>query len=599
MSELPKASISFADLGLSAPVMKAVERVGYESPSPIQAETIPLLLAGHDLIGQAQTGTGKTAAFALPILSRLVKPGTSKKPQAIVLAPTRELAIQVAEAFQTYGKDIKGFNVLPIYGGQDMRGQLRQLERGVQVVVGTPGRVMDHLKRKSLVLSEVTSVVLDEADEMLRMGFIDDVEEILSHTSGEQQTALFSATLPDRIKQISARFLKDPKHVKIKSETKTVSNIAQHFWMVKGHEKLESLTRLLEVEEFDGMIVFVRTKGTCAELAEKLSARGYACSAINGDMNQAAREKTIKQLKGKKIDILVATDVAARGLDVERISHVINYDIPYDSEAYVHRIGRTGRAGRTGKAIMFVTNREQRLLKTIERSTNQVLTPLVLPSAEELTAQRVTKFKERVTKALPNGSEFFTKLINEICEENNTDPISVAAALAYLNQDKTPLQVKDSPQPERQSRDRNDSRERNDSHDSRKPNRERGERNDSRDRNSDQPKPSRRREEKGSDSVPMETFRLGVGHDHDVKAGDIVGAIANEIDLDSEFIGRIEINDDHSFIDLPQGMPPEIYQHLKKVRVKRNPLKINRVETDAKKPKKGADDKPKSRKPRD
>jgi ATP-dependent RNA helicase DeaD len=604
MSELPKTSVSFADLGLSAAVMKAVEKVGYESPSPIQAETIPLLLAGHDLIGQAQTGTGKTAAFALPILSRLVKPGTSKKPQAIVLAPTRELAIQVAEAFQTYGKDIKGFNVLPIYGGQDMRGQLRQLERGVQVVVGTPGRVMDHLKRKSLVLSEVTSVVLDEADEMLRMGFIDDVEEILSHTSGEQQTALFSATLPDRIKQISARFLKDPKHVKIKSETQTVSNIAQHFWMVKGHEKLESLTRLLEVEEFDGMIVFVRTKGTCAELAEKLLARGYACSAINGDMNQAAREKTIKQLKGKKIDILVATDVAARGLDVERISHVINYDIPYDSEAYVHRIGRTGRAGRTGKAIMFVTNREQRLLKTIERATKQTLTALVLPSAEELTAQRVSKFKDKVCKALPHGSAFFTKLVNEICEENNSDPIAVAAALAYLNQDKTPLQVKDSPQPERQSRersdsrDRNDSRERSDSRDSRKPNRERSERNDSRDKNSDQAQPSRRREEKASDSVPMETFRLGVGHDHEVKAGDIVGAIANEIDLDSEFIGRIEINDDHSFIDLPQGMPPEIYQHLKTVRVKRNPLKINRVETAPKKPKKSADDKPKPRKPK-
>jgi ATP-dependent RNA helicase DeaD len=476
-----------------------------------------------------------------------------------------------------------------------MRGQLRQLERGVQVVVGTPGRVMDHLKRKSLVLSEVTSVVLDEADEMLRMGFIDDVEEILSHTSGQQQTALFSATLPDRIKQISARFLKKPKHVKIKSETQTVSNIAQHFWMVKGHEKLENLTRLLEVEEFDGMIVFVRTKGTCAELAEKLLARGYACSAINGDMNQAAREKTIKQLKNKRIDILVATDVAARGLDVERISHVINYDIPYDSEAYVHRIGRTGRAGRAGKAIMFVTNREQRLLKTIERATKQTLTPLILPSAEELTAQRVAKFKDKVCKALPHGSEFFTKLINEICEENNSDPIAVAAALAYLNQDKTPLQVKDTPQPTRQSRDRNDSRDSRDSH---KPNRDRGERNNSRDRNSEQPRPSRRREEKGSDSVPMETFRLGVGHDHEVKAGDIVGAIANEIDLDSEFIGRIEINGDHSFIDLPQGMPPEIYQHLKTVRVKRNPLKINRVDSVAKKPNKRAESKSKPRKPK-
>ncbi len=553
MSDSPQ--ITFADLNLSESIVKAVKTVGYETPSPIQQQTIPLILEGHDLIGQAQTGTGKTAAFALPILSKLEQRKT-KKPQALVLAPTRELAIQVAEAFQTYGKHIKGFSVLPVYGGQEMRGQLRQLSRGVDVVVGTPGRLIDHLKRKSLDLSEVTSVVLDEADEMLRMGFIDDVEDILSHTSGDQQTALFSATLPERIKRISEKFLTDPQHVKIKAETQTVSNIAQHYWMVKGHEKLEQLTRLLEVEEFDGMIIFVRTKGTCGELAEKLLARGYTCSAINGDMNQSAREKTIAQLKSKKIDILVATDVAARGLDVNRISHVINYDIPYDSEAYVHRIGRTGRAGRSGKAIMFVTRREQRLLKTIERATKQELSPLKLPSAAELTQQRIVKFKEKVTTVLSNTDPFFTQLIEEISLENDVTPLEVAAALALLQQDKTPLQVKETPKSERFN-DRSDRGDRKSKGDSERP---------------------RNKNKKDSD-VPMETFKLAVGHEHEVKPGDIVGAIANEIDLDSEFIGRIDIRDDHSFIDLPQGMPKEVYQHLKTVKVKRNPLKINRVDS--------------------
>ena len=381
------APLLFADLGLSAPVMAAVTAVGYESPSPIQAATIPAMLAGRDVLGTAQTGTGKTAAFALPVLSNIDL--NAERPQALVLAPTRELAIQVAEAFQKYATKVPGFHVLPIYGGQSYYPQLQALKRGVHVVVGTPGRVIDHLERGSLDLSGLTTLVLDEADEMLRMGFIDDVETVLKKTPETRQVALFSATMPPAIRRIAQTYLKQPVEVTIAAKTTTSANIRQRYWWVSGMHKLDALTRILEVEPFDGMIVFARTKAATEELADKLQARGLAAAAINGDMQQAAREKTIQQLKDGKLDILVATDVAARGLDVERISHVLNYDIPYDTESYVHRIGRTGRAGRTGDAILFVTPREKGMLRAIERATRQPIEEMQLPSVEAVNDRRV------------------------------------------------------------------------------------------------------------------------------------------------------------------------------------------------------------------
>ncbi|MBG97404.1 MAG: ATP-dependent RNA helicase, partial [Cycloclasticus sp.] len=431
-------SIGFADLALSKPVMDALKRIGYEQPSPIQAEAIPHLLEGHDLIGTAQTGTGKTAAFALPLLSKLDI--TKAKPQVLVLTPTRELAIQVAEAFKTYASAMKGFHVLPIYGGQGMDAQLRQLRRGVQVVVGTPGRVMDHLRRKTLKLDDLDTIVLDEADEMLRMGFIEDVEWILEQTPPQRQVALFSATMPAPIRRVADNYLSAPKIVKIVSKTSTVERIEQSFWMVSGLHKLDALTRILEVEDFDGIIMFVRTKALTVELAEKLEARGYSASAINGDMSQALRERTIEQLKKKHIDILVATDVAARGIDVARISHVVNYDIPYDTEAYVHRIGRTGRAGRTGKAILFVAPRERRLLRAIEKATRQPINPMELPTRQQVNEKRANDFKATITQVVANKKlDFFHQLIQSYLDEHDVDPIQLAGALAYLAQKEKPL----------------------------------------------------------------------------------------------------------------------------------------------------------------
>ena len=431
-------TIGFADLALSKPVLDALKRIGYEQPSPIQAEAIPHLLEDHDLIGTAQTGTGKTAAFALPLLSKIDLKNTH--PQVLVLAPTRELAIQVAEAFKTYASEMKGFNVLPIYGGQAMDTQLRQLRRGVHVVVGTPGRVMDHLRRKTLQLDNLKTIVLDEGDEMLRMGFIDDVEWILEQTPAQRQVALFSATMPAPIRRVADKYLNAPKIVKIISKTSTVESIEQRFWMVSGLHKLDALTRILEVEDFDGIIMFVRTKALTVELAEKLEARGYSASAINGDMTQALRERTIGQLKKGQIDILVATDVAARGIDVQRISHVINYDIPYDTEAYVHRIGRTGRAGRTGKAILFVAPRERRLLRAIENATRQPIKPMDLPTRQQVNEKRSNQFKESITEALEHDNlNFFHQIIQSYLEENDVDPIQLAGALAFMAQKDKPL----------------------------------------------------------------------------------------------------------------------------------------------------------------
>lgn len=560
----------FADLGIADTLSRTLAKLGYETPTPIQAESIPLLLQGRDLIGQAQTGTGKTAAFALPILSRI--PSGSKAPQALVICPTRELAIQVAEAFQSYARNIKGFHVLPVYGGQDMSAQLRQLKRGVDVVVGTPGRLLDHLKRRTLDLSTVKTVVLDEADEMLRMGFIDDVEAILSHTSGSQQTVLFSATLPEPIRRVAERFLNDPAHVRIKSKAATVDTIDQHYWLMHNNQKLDSLTQLLEAEEFEGVIIFTRTRGATVELAEKISARGYSCSAINGDMSQSAREQTISRLKKGKIDILVATDVAARGLDVERVSLVVNYDIPHDPESYIHRIGRTGRAGREGRAVLFITPREQRLLRAIEKTTNRKIPALKLPTAEEIIDQRRQRFKASITEALgQRPAPIFAQMIKELCEETDETPTAIAAAMAELLQGDRPL---DAPPPSAKKR--------------REPPRETS-RESARETSRENPREAapgerKKKRKKSDDNIDMETYRIEVGHEHEVTPGNIVGAIANEIDIDSQYIGGINIFDDHTTVELPGGMPADIYQHLRRVRVKGQQLNISLVGGNAPEP---------------
>ena len=557
----PDTVTTFNQLALKKPLLKALDEVGYETPSPIQAQTIPLLLEGRDVLGQAQTGTGKTAAFALPILSNLDL--KQKDPQVLVLAPTRELAIQVAEAFQKYARHLKGFHVLPVYGGQDYRGQIHALKRGVHVVVGTPGRVMDHMRRGTLKLTNLKALVLDEADEMLRMGFIDDVEWVLEQSPADRQIALFSATMPQQIRRIATKHLNKPEQITIKTRTSTVETIRQRFWPVSGVHKLDALTRILEAEHFDGMLVFVRTKIATVELAEKLEARGYDAAALNGDIPQNQRERTIQQLKKGKLDILVATDVAARGLDVERISHVVNYDIPYDTEAYVHRIGRTGRAGRKGDAILFVAPRERRLLGAIEKATRQKIEIMELPSTELINDKRIAKFKQRITDTLANEDlELFARLIEQYEQEHNIPAQEVAAALARLLQGDTPLLLQHKPQ-----RKADKSWDRGESPPRRKQARKSGDR-------------SPRKEsapEKG-----MRRFRIEVGHNHDVKPGNIVGAIANEAGLDSQYIGRINIYDDYSLIDLPEGMPREVFNDLKRTRVAGQQLRISDLEKNSK-----------------
>jgi len=573
--------VSFNDLALDKSLLKILDEVGYESPSPIQAQTIPLLLEGRDIIGQAQTGTGKTAAFALPLISSLDL--KQKDPQVLVLAPTRELAIQVAEAFQKYATYMKGFHVLPVYGGADYSGQIRALKRGVHVVVGTPGRVMDHIRKGTLKLGNLSALVLDEADEMLRMGFIDDVEWILEQTPEDRQIALFSATMPQQIRRIATKYLNNPEQITIKSKTTTVSTIRQRFWPVSGVHKLDALTRILEAEDFDAMIIFVRTKNSTVELAEKLAARGYAASALNGDIAQNQRERTITNLKKGKIDILVATDVAARGLDVERISHVVNYDVPYDTEAYVHRIGRTGRAGRQGDAILFVAPREKRMLNAIERATRQKIEMMELPSTELINDKRIDKFKQRITDTLANEDlALFSQLVEQYEQEHNVPAIEIAAALANLLQGDIPLLLQNKPQRKSRSRDDWDKEDRGRRE---RPGRDRAQRSD-RER-------SPRRERKAGDASPdegMQRYRIEVGHDHQVKPGNIVGAIANEADIESKYIGRICIYDDFSTVDLPEGMPKELLYTLKKVWVSGQQLKIA---LDEKGKKSRATDKPK------
>ncbi len=570
---------SFADFGLSPGLLQALTDIGYETPSPIQAECIPILLDGHDLIGQAQTGTGKTAAFALPLLEQIDVRIT--KPQALILTPTRELAIQVAEALQSYARHLPGFHVLPIYGGQSYTIQLKQLARGAHVVVGTPGRVMDHLERKTLSLDSLKTLVLDEGDEMLRMGFIDDVEWILERTPEKHQTALFSATMPDPIRRVAQKYLVEPREVKIKSATTTIAATRQVYWQVSGMHKLDALTRILEVEEdFDAAIIFVRTKTATVELADKLAARGYAAAALNGDLNQQMRERVIEQLKSGALDIVIATDVAARGIDVARISHVVNYDIPYDTEAYVHRIGRTGRAGRTGNAILFVAPREIRMLRTIERATRQPIAPLTLPSRADVTNKRVAGFKERVAEVLnAEGLEFFANIVSQIAEEQDVGAEEIAAALAMMAQEAKPLQIAgEDPPPPRPA-----------AVDSRRPasfaDRERTPRFEER---GDRPRFEDRGDKPRFDDRPrfddkprrpapagdMVRYRIDVGREHGVQVKDIVGAIANEAGIESRFIGRIGLYDESSTVELPAGMPKEAENALKRIRVRGVPINL-------------------------
>ncbi len=564
-------SLRFADLGLPPAVMAAVDAVGYESPSPIQAATIPALLQGRDVLGQAQTGTGKTAAFALPILAQVDL--TQTKPQALVLAPTRELAIQVAEAFQKYAAKLPGFHVLPIYGGQSYQPQLSALRRGVHVVVGTPGRVIDHLDKGTLDLSNLKSLVLDEADEMLRMGFIDDVEAVLKKTPPGRRIALFSATMPSQVRRIAQTYLRDPVEVTIASKTSTAANIRQRYWFVAGMHKLDALTRILEAEKYDAMIVFARTKMATEELAEKLAARGLAAAAINGDVDQKIRERTIQRLKDGDLDVLVATDVAARGLDVERISHVLNYDIPYDTESYVHRIGRTGRAGRSGDAILFVTPREKGMLRSIERATRQPIEEMQLPSVEAVNDKRVAKFLDRITDALKvegNELDLFRDLILKYQREHDIPVGDIAAALAKMVQGRSPLLL--APEKARAAREERPAFDRGERGE--RPQRPAFERGDRPER---APREKRDVGPRQAPSEGMETYRIEVGHRHGVKPGNIVGAIANEADLESKFIGRIDIHDDFSLLDLPEGMPPELMTHLQKVRVAGQMMRLSKA----------------------
>jgi ATP-dependent RNA helicase DeaD len=529
------AATSFADLQIHPSVLRAIADVGYESPTGIQEATIPALMAGSDVVGLAQTGTGKTAAFAIPILSKIDV--TSKATQALVLAPTRELALQVAEAFSRYGAHLPKVNVLPIYGGSSYTVQLAGLKRGAQVVVGTPGRVIDHLERGTLDLSRVDYLVLDEADEMLAMGFAEDVERILSDTPEYKQVALFSATMPAAIRKLSAKYLHDPFEVTSKAKTATADNISQRYIQVAGPRKMDALTRILEVEPFEAMIIFVRTKQATEEVAEKLRARGFSAAAINGDIAQAQRERTIAALRDGSIDILVATDVAARGLDVERISHVLNYDIPHDTESYVHRIGRTGRAGRSGTAVLFVSPRERHLLKAIEKATRQTLTEAELPTVEDVNAQRVAKFADSITGALNSPVlELFRKLVEDYERDHNVPMADIAAALAVQSRDGEEFLM--SPEPPARHRER--------------PERD-GDRRD--------------RPQKPRDTRPFQTYRIAVGKRHKIGPGAIVGAIANEGGLHRSDFGHIAIGPDFSLVELPAKLSPSTLKKLERTRI--------------------------------
>ncbi len=545
---------TFADLGLADQVLRVLTEVGYETPSPIQAATIPPLMADRDVVGLAQTGTGKTAAFALPILSRLDL--SQKTPQALVLAPTRELALQVCEAFERYAGQMRGVKVLPVYGGQGYGVQLSALRRGVHVVVGTPGRIMDHLEKGTLDLSELRFLVLDEADEMLNMGFAEDVETILADTPDSKQVALFSATMPRQIRRLSEKYLNDPAEITIKNKTTTSANTTQRYLTVSYPQKVDALTRILEVENFEGMIVFVRTKNETEMLAEKLRARGFSAAAINGDVPQNLRERTVNQLKSAQLDILVATDVAARGLDVERISHVVNYDIPTDTGSYVHRIGRTGRAGRSGDAISFVTPRETYLLKHIEKATRQPLTRMQLPTVDDVNSTRLAKFDDQITEALSSEKvSFFRDVVTHYLREHDVPEIDVAAALAVVLQGDEPLLLDP-------AADRPAKRPRDDRPDRPDRGQDRGQGDRGRG-----PREERPRRPRGRTDVPMTTYRISVGKRHQVEPRQIVGAIANEGGLSRQDFGHIDIRGDHSLVELPAELPPGAMEKLGGTRI--------------------------------
>ncbi|GAB3288876.1 MULTISPECIES: DEAD/DEAH box helicase [Pseudoclavibacter] len=562
-SEEAQAAPTFADLGLDGPVLKVLSDVGYETPSAIQAATIPTLLEGRDVVGLAQTGTGKTAAFALPILAQLDV--DQKTPQALVLAPTRELALQVCEAFEKYAARMRGVHVLPIYGGQGYGVQLSALRRGVHIVVGTPGRIMDHLSKGTLDLSELKFLVLDEADEMLKMGFAEDVETILADTPDTKQVALFSATMPSQIRRISKKYLNEPAEITVKTKTTTSSTITQRYLIVSYAQKVDALTRILEVENFEGMIIFVRTKNETEGLAEKLRARGYSAAAINGDVAQVQRERTVNQLKSGKLDILVATDVAARGLDVERISHVVNFDIPTDTESYVHRIGRTGRAGRTGDAISFITPRERYLLGQIEKATKQELTQMQLPSVDDVNTTRLTRFDDAISEALTQSDrvEKFRDIIDHYVRNHNVPESDVAAALAIVAQGETPLLLDAEAERkerfernQREQAERKERREREGGGDSRG-----GSRGDSRGGGERAPRRSR------SNGKPMAMYRLAVGKRHKVEPRQIVGALANEGGLSRDDFGAIDIRPGFSLVELPADLSNDVLDKLTGTRI--------------------------------
>ncbi len=532
----PDALLTFADLGLSQPVLAALADVGYESPSPIQAATIPVLLTGQDVIGQAQTGTGKTAAFALPFLSMLDV--ARREPQVLVLVPTRELAIQVAEAFQKYASKMPGLHVLPIYGGQSYTPQLNALRRGTHVIVGTPGRVMDHLERGTLDLATLRFVVLDEADEMLQMGFVDAIDHILGLAPVERQVALFSATLPAQIRRIAQKHLRSPREITIRNKTSTATNTRQRYWLVAGLHKLDALTRILEAEPFEAMLVFARTKQATVELVEKLEARGFAAAALNGDIVQAQRERTVAALKSGTIDIVVATDVAARGLDVDRITHVVNFDVPYDSESYIHRIGRTGRAGRSGEAILFIAPREQNMLRVIERATRQPIEPMVLPSAQDINLRRVAKFKTEIAAAIGSPeAQTYRAVIEEVVRESGSDLLEVAASLASLARGRSALTL-----------------------------------------------PKREAPAEGGIEGAEAIYRVEVGRRHGLQPGNLVGALAHEGDLHGSQINGIDIRDDHTLVRLPANIPAPVLAHLRGVKVLGQRLDLGRLPPRRKKP---------------
>ncbi|MEH6594996.1 MAG: DEAD/DEAH box helicase [Colwellia polaris] len=572
MTDLNNASVGFDALGLPENLVSAVKALGFENSTAIQAQTIPPLLQGKDVLGEAQTGTGKTAAFGLPALAKIDV--SIRKPQLMVLAPTRELAIQVAEAIETFAKNMKGLKVATLYGGQSYQPQFQQLERGAQVVVGTPGRLMDHLRRKSLKLDNLSFCVLDEADEMLNMGFLEDIEWILEHLPKETQMALFSATMPAQIRKVANRFLKNPEHIKIAAVKQAKANITQYAWKVSGINKMTALERIAETFDYDAMIIFVRTRNDTIEVAEKLERAGYASVALNGDMNQAQRERTVDQLKSGVSSILVATDVVARGLDIPRISLVINYDLPGDNEAYVHRIGRTGRAGRSGTSISFVRPREMYSLRHYERLTSGTVEMYNLPNIQEIGKARIERTLTELTGVVADKDlASMREIIETMASESELSMTDLAAALLYQKQLKQPLQPKEDPKPRRDARERND---RNDSRGGR--NDSRGGRNEARggrdSRNDNRTERAPRKAKVARSDVDWQTYRLEVGKEHGARPGDIVGAIANEISLDSSYIGAINLHDKHSFVQLPKGMPDKSFTQLKRVRVRRQALEI-------------------------